>query len=304
MKLILANNQTETFRSFYASLQSQSTEAFDYAGYNMLLFRFDSSAARPVEVINLANNRMLSDYSGVYINGYLSTYELAAATATACDSLHVKYVNKELENAPSLSKLTMYAKLAKSHVPIPKTIAGTKRAINSATQYIREFTFPVVLKRADADRGIDNYKVESQVELEKLLDDHAATSLWLVQEFVPNDGFYLLSYYNDKAAFCIYRSLESRPDGNKLKSHMYKPKGGKNAKLVPLDSLPAELREASLSAMQAMNRQIGSVDCIYDADHSRVYILEVNYNPQLVTVSSFKAEREQALLDYLPYLGE
>jgi glutathione synthase/RimK-type ligase-like ATP-grasp enzyme len=198
----------------------------------------------------------------------------------------------------------MYVKLAKAGVSIPKTIAGTKRAISRAQRYLEEFTFPIVLKRADADRGIDNYKVDSTAQLEQLLNDHDPMSLWLVQEFVPNEGFYLLSYYSNTAAFCIYRSLEVRPDGNALKSHMYKPKGGKNATLVPIDEVPAQLKTVSLSAMEAMNRQIGSVDCIYDAKSSRVYVLEVNYNPQLVTVATFKTERQQALLDYLPHLGE
>jgi len=303
MKLILANNQTETFTSFYATLQARSSEPFEYAGYDMLLFQFDSGADQPVRVRNLATNRNLDDYDGIYINGYLSSYELAAALATACDSLGVSYVNKELHDAPSLSKLTMYAKLAKAHVPIPRTIAGTKRALEAATEYTKDFTFPVVLKRADADRGIDNFKVDSFEQLAQLLSTQHTMSLWLLQEFVPNDGFYLLSYYDDSAAFCIFRSLESRPDGNELKSHMYKPKGGKNASLVALDQVPEPLLAASLLAMHAMNRQIGSVDCIYDAVTSRVFVLEVNYNPQLVTVSTFKAEREQALLDYLANMG-
>jgi D-alanine-D-alanine ligase-like ATP-grasp enzyme len=48
-----------------------------------------------------------------------------------------------------------------------------------------------------------------------------------------------------------------------------------------------------------MNRQIGSVDCIYDEASDKTYVLEVNYNPQLVTIETFKEVRVQAFLDNL-----
>jgi D-alanine-D-alanine ligase-like ATP-grasp enzyme len=49
--------------------------------------------------------------------------------------------------------------------------------------------------------------------------------------------------------------------------------------------------------MDVMNRQIGSVDCLYDPKTERVHVLEVNYNPQLVTIETFRETRIKAFLE-------
>jgi glutathione synthase/RimK-type ligase-like ATP-grasp enzyme len=304
VKLILANNQSDTFTSFYETLQQQTDEPFDYAGYSSLLFVFDTSADQPIRVVNLQQGKELTDYDGVYINGYLNTYELAASVAIACEALNIGYANRELSQPASLSKLSMYAKLAVDKVTLPFTIAGTKAALLVADAELSAMKFPAVLKRADADRGIDNYKVASVTEAATILAEHDDRSLWVLQEFVDNQGFYLVSFFNDEPTFCIFRSLEARPDGNEQKAHMYKPKGGANARLIPLEEVPTSIIDTCARAARTMNRQIASVDCLYDEANDVTYILEVNYNPQLVTIETFKAERIATFLKNLPDIGK
>jgi glutathione synthase/RimK-type ligase-like ATP-grasp enzyme len=303
MKLILANNQSVKFRQFYEQLQSVSREPFEYSGYTSLLFIFNTDDSSPIRIINLASQRELADYSGVYINGYLKTYELAAAVAISCQSIGLGFANRELEQAPSLSKLSMYTKLAAAGVRLPQSFAGSKQALLEAGDYLRELTFPAVLKRADADRGIDNYQVADLDEMAQLLSQHETDSLWVLQEYISNDGFYLISYYGGEPKFCIFRSLQTRPDGNQQKAHMYKPKGGSNARLIEVNDVAKPILQTCQQAVQAMNRQIASVDCLYDEASQKVYVLEVNYNPQLVTIETFKDVRIQAFLDYLPSIG-
>lgn len=297
MKLVLANNQSERFVVFYQSLQQQSSEPFDYTGYSSLLFMFDNDAAQPIVVKNLAQGRDLTDYNGVYINGYLNTYELAATVAICCQALGVPYVNKEFDQPPSLSKLTSYARLVAAGVRIPKTLAGTKAALLLAADQYPDDLFPAVLKRADADRGIDNLKVTSKAEVSDCLQAHDARSLWILQKYVENDGFYLVSFYDQQPVFCIFRSLEERADKNVQKAHMFKPKGGANASLIELPAVQKEILDECQRAIDAANRQIGSVDCLFDPATKRVYVLEVNYNPQLVTIETFKDVRVKAFLD-------
>lgn len=299
MKLILANNQTDTFTSFYQGLQAKSAEPFDYSAYSEMLFLFDTDDEQPLKMVNLATGRQLDEYDGVYINGYLNTYELAATVAISCQALGVPFVNQELQDPPSLSKLTSYAKLAAAGVRLPKTVAGTKAALLRAGEYVGDELFPAILKRADADRGIDNFKVTSREEVAELLAEHDSRSLWILQEFIDNDGFYLVSFYGTKPVFCIFRSLEERPDGNARKAHMFKPKGGGNASLIELSEVPPQIIDECSKAISAMNRQIGSVDCLYNPRDQKTYLLEVNYNPQLVTIETFKDVRVQAFLDNL-----
>jgi glutathione synthase/RimK-type ligase-like ATP-grasp enzyme len=297
MKLVLANNQSDKFVSFYDELEQKQPGLLEYAGYDSLLFMFDSNASPAISVKSVATRKSLHEYDGVYLNGYLNTYELAATTATCCQTLGIPFVNKELTDAPSLSKLSGYAKLADKGVRIPRTIAGAKAALAQATDEIVQLIFPLVLKRADADRGIDNYKVTSPDEINDLLADHKPRSLWILQEYVENDGFYLVSFYDQKPVFGIFRTLEARPDGNEQKAHMFKPKGGANASLLKVQEVPQPVIETCQRAIDAMNRQIGSVDCLYDKKTGLTHVLEVNYNPQLVTIETFKDERVQAFID-------
>ena len=297
MKLVLANNQSERFVSFYESLQQQTSEPFDYTGYSSMLFRLDNDAPQSIVVKNLAQARDLTEYNGVYINNYLNTYELAASVAICCQALDVPYVDKEFEHAPSLSKLTAYTRLVAAGVRIPKTVAGSKAALLRGADQYPDNLFPAVLKRADADRGIDNLKLTSKAEVAECLHLHDDRSIWILQEYIDNNGFYRVSFYNQKPVFCIFRALEERADKNVQKAHMSKPKGGANASLIELAEVPHEIIEECQRAINALNRQIGGVDCLFDPLTKRVYILEVNYNPQLVTLETFKEVRIKAFLD-------
>jgi glutathione synthase/RimK-type ligase-like ATP-grasp enzyme len=299
VKLVLANNQRKNFTDFYGSLQADNPGLFDHSPYKALLFVFDSEAEQPVVVKNLATGKQLGDYDGIYINGYLDTYELAATVAICCQALQLPFYNRELANAPSLSKLTSYAKLAAKRVCIPQTYAGAQAALLQIEQHLAADFFPAVLKRADADRGIDNFKVSNWQEVATLLEPHDDRSIWLLQRYLENDGYYLVSFYDSKPAFCIFRSLEERPDGNAQKAHMFKPAGGANARLLALDKAPSAVLASCQQAIETLNRQIGSVDCIYDQQTGKAYILEVNYNPQLVTIETFKDVRIQAFVESL-----
>ncbi len=292
MKLILANNQTEKFVEFYKELQNDSEVPFDYSGYIDLLFIFDSKKSNTLELINTSTNRSIREYDGVYINGFLNTYELAASVAICCDALEVPYQNKEMGNPVSMSKLTMFSKLAAAKVNLPWTVAGSSKALRYAIDRSMVNDFPKVLKRADADRGIDNFKVKNGEEIINILDKGSENDIWLLQDYIENDGYYLVTYYDSKPAFSIFRSLEIRPDGDEQKAHMYKPKGGANAKQILLEDIPPSILRECTNAITAMNRQIGSVDCIYDKTTEETYILEVNYNPQLVTIETLKELRK------------
>ena len=80
---------------------------------------------------------------------------------------------------------------------------------------------------------------------------------------------------------------------------MYKPKGGTNAKLQKISEVPEKVVSESKKAVYAMNRQIASVDSLISSADGEVYVIEVNYNPQLVTIETFKNERTKAFIDNL-----
>lgn len=303
MKLVLANNQTDKFRNFHNDIQKDNP-IYDYSGYNDLLFLFDNSEKYPSSFINLATGVSSYEYEGVYINGYINTPDVALAVATVLKSNDVPFVNEEIENGVSLSKLSASAKLAAAGVTMPKTYGGFKQTIINGLDNIIKLSFPAVLKRVDADRGIDNYKVKSAADVKDILSKMDDDTIWLLQEFIPNDGFYLVSFYYDEPKYSIFRTLEKRPDGNEHLAHMYKPKGGINATMIDVKDLPKSILETSKLAVKTMNRQFASVDSIYDEKSDKTYIMEVNYNPQMVTIETFKDVRIEAFLEAMEKIGQ
>lgn len=299
MKLVLANNQSDKFVQFHEDLQANK-KIYDYAGYDGLLFHFEAGKS---SFVHVDTRRQSSDYTGVYLNGYLTTPEIAATAATVLGSNGIRYVNSELDGVLSLSKLSAYAKLAASDVSIPKTYGGAARALIRGLKEGRiDLSGRFVLKRADADRGIDNFLLDTQEEVLGKLQLADDRSLWLIQEFIPNDGFYLVSFYHGEPRFGIYRTLEERPDGNRELGHMYKPAGGINAVSCRVEDIPKPVLAQAATAIKSLRREIGSVDVVVDSITGEAYVLEVNYNPQLVTISTFTELRRQAFLDAIDEL--
>lgn len=303
-KLVIANNQRENFVSFHRDIQADEP-FYDYVGYRSLLFEFGVVDGKPkILFLNSETGDMSDAYGGVYLNGYLDTVELATTAAVVLDAQHVTYVNKELGHAPSLTKLSAYAKLAAEGVQIPYTFGGAAYALLAGFANKRiTLDLPFILKRADADRGVDNYKISSYEQAEAILKDQPERSIWVAQEFIPNDGFYLVSFYHGKPEFGIFRSMGERKDKREELSHMFKPKGGQNATLLDIAKLPGSLLDTSVRATRALDRQFASVDSIYVPETDLTYVLEVNYNPQLVTIETFKDTRKKAFLDAMKRLG-
>lgn len=266
------------------------TPLYEYSGYSSLLFYFDDATCT---FVNMETKKSAADYDGVYLNGYLHTPELAFTAATVLDAHSVPYVNSELGDAPSLTKLSSYAKLSKAGVSLPKTYGATASGLLKAHKdgLLKNVTFPCIVKRADADRGIDNFILHSWDAVKKKLLESDAGSIWLLQEFIPNDGYYVATYYHNELKFGVYRKHMERTDRDESKRHMFKPKGGVNATYLSADDVPAEVAAESMGAIYAMKREIGSVDVVVHRDTRKAYVLEVNYNPQLVTVSVYKDER-------------
>lgn len=303
-KLVIANHQGQTFVDFHTQLQD-GQELYDYVGYRSLLFEFHPDGeGSQMHFWNVENGARSDSYGGVYLNGYLNTVEIATTAATVLDAQSIDYVNKELHNAPSLSKLSSYAKLTAANVSIPHTFGGAAYALLAGfSQNLITIAVPFVLKRADADRGIDNFKIDTHQQAVDLLKEQPERSLWVVQDFIPNEGFYLVSVYHNSPEFTIYRAMGERKDGRKDKAHMFKPVGGVNASLIDIQDTPEKVVEESVNAARAMNRQIASVDSLYDPVTQKAYVLEVNYNPQLVTITTFKEVRQKAFLKALDQIG-
>ena len=295
MKLILSKGNSKKFQNFFYKLSEDYNLDADYTNYQKILFIINNNF---VNASLLGIGKHISDYNFVYFKSYFDNIEVASSIAMILDSLHIQYIDKEVGRSVSLSKLSMNTKLALNKISIPSTFAGYSAAINQGIDSgIISINKKMVLKRADADRGIDNYLVESEKEVKEIINQTPA--LWILQEYILNSGFYRIVVYGGKARLGIFRSLEKRPDGNKRKAHIYKPRGGINACLLTIADIPKNIVEISENSATIMNRQVAGVDVLVSNLDNKPYILEVNNNPELVNVVTFQSERRRALADYL-----
>lgn len=292
MKLILSNNQTMKFNDFFTQIQA-GKELFDYSGYHDLLFIFDNTLAHPVQFLNLDTGRRSYQYSGAYLTGYLASPDIAFAAATILKSERIAVTDRELINAPSLSKISEAAKLVSHDVLMPKCYGGTKIAIIRAiTSEKVTLDFPLIMKLANGTRGSENYTIFSKNEIFDLLDGKEDSSIWILQKLVDSDGFFRVNCYYGKPVYGIFRSLEDAPeDLERHHGHMYKPVGGSNATFLEPYEIPRSVQQAASRAAKILGRDFAGADIIVDKYSKRAYVLEINYNPQLVTVESFKDRR-------------
>ena len=122
----------------------------------------------------------------------------------------------------------------------------------------------------------------------------------LVQKFIPNNGFYRVLCFGDEIVQVVHRTTSGHK--NALKRHLNKPYGSSNATLIPVESANAEMISLALKAALTMGRNIAGVDLIQDMNTGIWYIIEVNYNPEMLGGIDAKA-KQQALSKYLTREG-
>ena len=306
-KLILCHNQSMRFNDFFVNIQ-QGQELFDYSGYSDLLFVFDQSAKHKACFLDLDTDKYSYEYGGAYITGYMAEggncYDLAFAAAFIMDHEGSSVADSELIKAPALSKISEFTKLITAGIPIPKSYGGQKIAIIRAVVTKRiKLSYPIVIKRADAERGRDNYMIFNENEIFDFFQDKDDSSIWVLQTLVPNDGFYRLNCYFGKPAYVIYRSLDDRPpEFERHKAHMYKPAGGINAKLLHMNEVPRDVLALAKRATKVVGRDFAGVDIVVNKNTHKAYVLEANYFPQIVTAESFRETRIKAFLEAMEEL--
>jgi glutathione synthase/RimK-type ligase-like ATP-grasp enzyme len=302
--LILSSNKSKQFSEYFKKLKITSGINLDYENYSNFVIEIDPTNSNKFHIVNTIDNKTIETlYSVIYFKSWIADQEIAIAMANIFDFRNIAFVDQEIKNSASTSKLTEYIRLTKNNILIPDTRAGYSSALLAYLEHNEhKISFPCILKKADAARGENNYFIENTNILKKLLSaDQNNKSIWILQNFVPNNGFYRVMVYGDKSPIVIFRELKQREDGNKLKAHMYKPRGGKNATLITnlSDKFITAIREVAVNSAQIMNRQIAGVDLVVDKNTNVIYAIEVNNNPELVKLNTFQKERELGLINFL-----
>ena len=255
-----------------------------------LLYLFDG---KRVEVVDIASNCSLTEYSAVYFRHWGQRQGHALAAARFCKFKGIPFVDSEVLRVGSQNKITQYMNLFEARVPIPKTLIGSPAQL--AKQYVRyDFSFPLILKSIGGTRGSDNYLAHGAEEMQQIFTDNP-DAFFVMQSFVPNDRDFRVIVMGDRVVGVIERKASSG-------SHLNNTSQGGTAAMVPVDSLPEEVRRLSVRAAQFFGRQIAGVDIVRSTADGKYYCFEVNRSPQ-IEHASFESEKAKLLAEYLVSLN-
>ena len=263
--------------------------------FDDLLFCIDGSKSDIIDTS--AGNSSVVTHDLIYVKSHWKHPEPASALAEYLNFRNVDFIDQEIGEYTSRGKLSEMMRLSTHAIPVPRAFAGYPAVLLSQQDMIIEsLGFPFVLKSAAADKGKDNYLVDSIEVYQKILTDSESTSIFIAQVYVKNDGFYRLNVFGGEVKLAVFRSAHTHADP--LKRHLNKPSGGVNAQLTDIDTLPSSMVELSIKAAYYMKRQIAGVDILQDTQTGQWYILEVNNSPQIRT-GSHAEEKLKAFSDYI-----
>lgn len=274
--------------------QAETPTKYHCANYDTLLFNIGPDS---ISVTGAETAKDIAQYALTYFKTHDKNSEMAAALAEYLKYKARPFIDQEIGGYVSASKLSQYMKLASHNLPIPATFCAKTVLLSKKFQEIQDsFGLPFVVKDVFSDRGQNNFMITAEKEFNHILQNAMTTQLFVVQKYIPNDGFLRVYVLGRQVALIIGRR-HTKPNKNALKSHLNKPFGGDNAYLMEPDELPGEVQEICIRAAETMNRQIAGVDIVRDKVTNKWYILEVNNAPQLRS-GTFIPEKLSAITKY------
>jgi glutathione synthase/RimK-type ligase-like ATP-grasp enzyme len=295
-KVAVLSNQSKPTEAFFAKVGklSELSVAYECAGYDALVYYLDGLSTTVVNAHD--HDTDLAAYDYVYFKSHGANAELAAAAA---QYLHFKsrpFADHELGNHASYSKLTEYMKLNCFGLPVPPSICALPAELRSRLpEIVDKFGYPFVMKEASSDRGQNNYLITKEQDFYQALDSLTGSPLFIVQKYIPNDGFMRIYVVAGDIGLAIWRDAVGH--SNPMKQHLNKPHGSDNAKRVAVSEVPDEVRSLALLGSKCLGRQVAGVDLLQDKITRKWYILEVNNAPQLRS-GSFPDEKVQMMADF------
>lgn len=289
--LVLATNPGAELGEFFEEVHKyikNTKVTFVIRAYRDIAFSIDKNK---VKVIETVTSKDISRFELVYFKSHKNSYPIAISIAQYLRFCNVRFLGKELLNHVSYDKLSEYIRLALHGLPIPQAICGSNEYLKlNAARLANKTGWPLICKEITSDRGRKNYLVANQKELEKILDSAGPDGIYILQAYVPNDGYLRLYVLGSQIPLAIYRKSYDHP--NPQKRHLNNPAGSANAQIIPNETVEAGAKDLAMRAAKLMGRQISGVDLIKNTRTGKWFILETNSAPQLRSGSFLPQKRE------------
>ncbi len=250
-----------------------------------------------VKVYETVTDRDIADFDLVFFKSHQRHYEFAIAAAEYLKYHHTYFLNEDVLDHIVYDKLAESMRLALHGVPIPTMFCSSSTIlIENGSSVISKLSSPFVCKEINAAKSRKNYLLRDEKDIAEILKDSASEDLYLLQRHINNNGYIRALVLGNEVMMVIQRSVVVNDDSRK--THLNTPRGSANAKLIPVNDSPLEMRQLASLATSIMHRQVAGVDLIQDSETGKWFVLEVNGAPQLYT-GSFVDEKRSAFANFI-----
>lgn len=234
----------------------------------------------------------LKSFDLVFFRNWVSNGERAKAIAHYLYHNKVKFVNSEVLNYRSHSKLSQYVIMAYAGLRVPKSFFGSgKHIVEFMASEKRSFNYPIIIKDIYGRRGSHNHLAKNDNEVLKVTSANPEIK-FIAQEFIPNTFDYRVLVFDKKVELVMKRARLNDD------THLNNTSQGAKASLVETSVLSPNDQESAIVAAKLFSREITGVDFVVNTDTGEHIILEVNNLPQLET-GQFVDEKLESLTKVL-----
>jgi glutathione synthase/RimK-type ligase-like ATP-grasp enzyme len=295
--LVVASAGKE-FERYFKEVQKLSEQDSRYTVRDFKELAFSIKPGR-VKIIETRKGKDIGDFDLAYFKNHKRDYPAAIAAAQYLSFRGVKVIDQELLTHISYDKLSEYMRLALHNIPIPSSFcASTPYLLDNLKEITEDIGWPLVCKEIDADKGRKNYLVEDLAQLKKILKKADEKDIYVLQQYVPNEGFTRALVLDRDVALAIHRTPIKYSKDEQYKRHLNQRPHSDNAELVKLSELDPHIHDLAVRAAVTMNRQVAGVDILRDTETGEWFILEVNIAPQ-IKAGPFLDERKKAIANFI-----
>ena len=269
----MANDaQDNVLQEFTSALNKQSTTTkYDFCTMQDLVFRVLPAGGVSVT----KRGAELSDtYDFVHLRNMQKFSDYANALRLYAEKTALRLVNPADATMPYHGKVSQGFLFALNDVPTPPFISSASNEVLKEAIFATSFDYPLVIKHNEGIKGMDNYLVADQSEMNEVLSKDKQH--FLAQPFVANEGEFRVLTFGGLSDPLIFKK---RAQAGEYRNNTSQ---GGSAELTAVDTVDTQLLQDAMMAAQLTGRDIGGVDVLLAKDDSW-YILEVNSTPQIAT---------------------
>jgi glutathione synthase/RimK-type ligase-like ATP-grasp enzyme len=226
-----------------------------------------------VSIFDTRNQLMLEDYDFVWFRLWKRLPQIAAGLARYLSFHEVKYVPTEVSGIPILTKYPQMIALSLTGLTVPNTFYADREQLLAGLELPPQFNYPMIVKADDAQKGENNFLINSRTELNEKLS--ASNDMFIMQNFIPNDGDYRVLVLGGKASVAFFKRRDP-----KSTNHVNNTAQGATGELVNLVER-SDLAELAEAACKSLHREVAGADIVEDKHTGQLAIFEINETPAL-----------------------